>query len=327
MKLSTSSSTSTLASITCKKRLVWTCRDCSGASDWWIVDDPFTVASQQNHQLSFKYQLSGGGQHDVTTQSSWSNNNNGVATVGSGTGLVHGVSPGGPIITAEDDFVAIAGENCGAPPDPCPFDMGMYETSPGNVVFVTISIRSSGTAASDNAARGAYNSENGTYNLGNFVSGGQAPGYCSIGFEADGTVSPSNYAGTINLVRTNGGSNYSGSNGQTLYSSYPPGTDDTSNPVYLDTNPQSGGSNGKVSIWMPLASSLIRMKSGAKGLTSSKTPSYPTGPMWRMRSAFMPECLVVGDRVAIASRLTCLAIMSLTWDRLLQLGTCNREVA
>jgi hypothetical protein len=124
-------------------------------------------------------------------------------------------------------------------------DEGCTATGSGplTTVAVSLSIQSSGTPASDNAARGAYNSENGTYNLSNIIATG---GYCSIGYQVTGTVSPPTYSGTINFVRTKGGQSWTGSTGQTLANTYNPGTDDTSKPQYQDNDPQSGGSNGKV---------------------------------------------------------------------------------
>lgn len=110
-------------------------------------------------------------------------------------------------------------------------------------VTVTLSIQSSGTAANDNSARGAYNTEVGRYGLGAFVGTGQ---FCTIGYQVSGTVSPSTYTGTINLVRTKGGRSWKGSTGQTLDQTFATGTPDTSPAQFEDTNPQSGGSQGVV---------------------------------------------------------------------------------
>ena len=108
---------------------------------------------------------------------------------------------------------------------------------------MTFAIQSSGTAATDNAARGAYNTEVGTCNLGAFVGTGQ---FCSFGYQVTGTVTPSTYTGAINFVRTKSGVSYKGSTGQTVDTTYPAGTPDTSDPQFQDTDPQSGGSGGKV---------------------------------------------------------------------------------
>jgi len=113
----------------------------------------------------------------------------------------------------------------------------------GSVVQATISITAHGQPASDDSARDAYNTANGTYNLGPIVATG---GYCSIGFEASGTVTPSSYTGTVNLIRTRGGVAYTGSTGQTVLKTYPNGSPDTSQPQYEDTDPHSGTSNGVV---------------------------------------------------------------------------------
>lgn len=113
----------------------WRCEYCSGASDWWIVDDPFAVALSQNHQLTYWVQMHGGGQHDYTSGSDWSSTNNGVATVS--TGLVHGASAGTATIDAYIDL-AIYGQVCGGAPE-CPFDDGLQAGSPGTVQIPTAS--------------------------------------------------------------------------------------------------------------------------------------------------------------------------------------------
>jgi len=113
----------------------WKCEYCSGASDWWIVDDPFAVPVTQNHQLTYWVQLHGGNQLNETSGSDWSSTNNGVATVS--TGLVHGASTGTATIDAYIDL-DIYGQVCGGPPE-CPFDDGLQAGSGGDVISVAIS--------------------------------------------------------------------------------------------------------------------------------------------------------------------------------------------
>ena len=163
--------------------------------------------------------------------------------------------------------------------------------APGTVVVVTISIKSSDAAASGNSARDAYHSAEGTYSLGKFVN--SSGGYCTIGYEADGAVTPSSYTGTVILVRTKGGVNYSGSTGQTVYSTYPTGTDDTSNPELEDQDPQSGGSNGVV---YDLDAPAVQ-------------PA--TNEVWRKRvnyfeNAQLPDGTYVANEVGFYVRISCL---------------------
>jgi hypothetical protein len=165
--------------------------------------------------------------------SDWSSSNTSVAQVT--TQLVTPEGAGQATAIAEGDVLIGVGSYCAYDPE--------QATAPVDVVSVNLTIQSSGTPATDNSARGAYNSEVGTYNLGPIIATGQA---CSIGYQVTGAVTPSTYAGTINLVRTMGGVSYTGSTGQTVANTYPSGTSDTSKPQYEDTNPQSGGSNGVV---------------------------------------------------------------------------------
>lgn len=67
-----------------------------------------------------------------------------------------------------------------------------------------------------------------------------------MGYQATGIVTPSSYTGAINFVRTMSGKSYTGSTGQTLDTTYPSGTDDTSQARFQDNDPQSGGSSGKI---------------------------------------------------------------------------------
>ena len=117
-----------------KATCIWTCIYCSGASDWWIVDDPFAMAYNQNHQQTFWVQMHGGSQLNETSASDWTSSNHGVATVSSG--LVQGVAPGSVDITSYIDM-DLYGQVCGAPPE-CPFDDGLQDSSGGGVTPVLV---------------------------------------------------------------------------------------------------------------------------------------------------------------------------------------------
>jgi hypothetical protein len=221
---------------TCNGGCVW----CNGETSAWL-DSP-TLSIGGSRQVKATDQWNTGWQYDFTSLSSWSSSLTQIATIDSSTGMAKGVSAGTTQYQADfQDF--LYGQSCNVNP-PCPIGPGrIYPISPGPVLLVTISIQSSGTPASDNSARDAYKTENGTYNMGAIVATG---GYCSIGYQASGALAPSSYTGTVNLVRTKGGVVYTGSTGQTVETTYANGTPDTSNPQFEDTNPHSGGSNGKV---------------------------------------------------------------------------------
>ena len=125
-----------------------------------------------------------------------------------------------------------------------------------SVVTVTISINNSGQPALDDAARVAF--LQGAAALGAGVvqlPTNTSPQTCAVGVQFVGTVSPSNYTGTITLRRrfptTTVGELYQG---QVQYlptyfapgGGHGPGDDDTSYPPLLDSDPQSGNSGGHV---------------------------------------------------------------------------------
>jgi hypothetical protein len=219
------------------------CISCDGEVLAYVNISPFAVAKGGTHQLSFTTQDSSGNQY--AAWGTWSSSNTSVATVAgqnSEYGSVTGVSPGVATIYAEGFGSVYNSDYCAYDPF-CPDNTNFQGSGPGTVVVATISITSSGTAATDNSARDAYKSLVGTYNLGAFVATG---GFCSIGYQASGMLTPSSYTGAVNLVRTKGGVVYAGSTGQTVQTTYPTGSNDTSMPQYEDTNPHSGGSNGVV---------------------------------------------------------------------------------
>jgi len=108
-------------------------------------------------------------------------------------------------------------------------------------VWAVISQRTSGTVSSDDAAIGAYDSAEGTTNLG--LMSGSNPTGCVIGNETIGTIAPPNYTSYVTLhrfvVADMGYRNSTQTGGVTNF-------DDTSDPALRDDDPQSGNSGGKV---------------------------------------------------------------------------------
>lgn len=220
------------------------CISCDGEVLAFVNVTPFAMAKSGKRQLSFTAQNNNGTQYSST--GTWGSTNTGVATVSAQNnglnGLVTGIASGTSSLWAQGFGSVYSSSYCAYDPS-CPYNTNYQGSGTGTVVVATISIRDSGAAATDDAARDAYKSETGTYNLGTFVG---TNGFCSIGYEAAGSITPTSYTGTINLVRTKGGAVYTGSTGQTLQTSYPNGTNDTSPPQLEDTNPHSGTSNGTV---------------------------------------------------------------------------------
>ena len=263
------------------------CETCNGYTGMFIIDSPFGVAVSATHQLNSYGNWNTGGQYTMTSSGPWSSDHTNIATVS--VGLVSGVSSGSATATFTYYNAPVGvGYICHSNNTGCPTST-FGPSSPGSVVRVTISIRSSGSASLDNSARGAYNSVTGRYGLGNFVD---TNGFCTIGYEGVGAVTPSGYTGTITLVRTKGGKDYKGSNGQTLDQSFANGTNDTSDPSLEDTDPQSGGSAGKVyDLDAP----------GRKPATSE---------IWRKRMNFfenaqLPDGTYVATEVPFYVRLSC----------------------
>jgi hypothetical protein len=267
---------------TCSGQCVW----CNGATDAWLTIP--TIPNVNNAQLTMTDQWNSGTQYNLTNNSGWTSYQTNIATVKSSGGMATGVSPGAASFGAYDGEEFVYAQSCVIPP--CPVQAGVRGSGGGTVLAVTISIKSSGTAASDDSARGAYHTLVGTYNLGNFVDPG---GFCTIGYEASGKTAPSSYSGTVTLVRTKGGVTYRGSTGQTVNTTYPPGTPDTSEAQYEDTNPQSGGSNGVVYDLdapgvKPLPSEIGRMRLNF------------------FENAQIPDGTYVANEVGFYARLSCL---------------------
>jgi hypothetical protein len=114
-----------------------------------------------------------------------------------------------------------------------------------NIVTASLTLRAQNTqsVSLDNSTRSQYISDTGgTDQLGFFV-GGPSPAGCLAGTEMVGFLAPSSYTGQINLHRTV--LSIACYNGSTAASCGSAGPDD-SDAAHLDSDPQSGGSQGKV---------------------------------------------------------------------------------
>jgi len=114
------------------------------------------------------------------------------------------------------------------------------------VLWVDLSSRTNGQASLDNAARGNYwAAEGGTFDLGPLNNGVQMV----CGIEFTGSVHPSEFNSTIALRRSfNSARTYLGSSQDTSSGSVnnDGGVDDTSASDYVDQDPQSDNSHGRV---------------------------------------------------------------------------------
>jgi hypothetical protein len=102
---------------------------------------------------------------------------------------------------------------------------------------------------------------------------------CAVGVELVGLVTPANYTGQVTLKRSKSVYAYYGS---TLMSGYPASGPDTSGDPYLDTDPQTGGSAGKV------------YDIDAPGVTAPLAVTTPRVTVNYIRSNFV-EWAVLGD--------------------------------
>jgi hypothetical protein len=110
------------------------CINCSGYADYGIDLDPFGIPVGSNIQETFYGQYSSSGtKYNLTSQSNWSSSNTSLATVS--TGLVQGVSPGSPSISAVlSGYEVMPGTACNVPPN-IPRCRTFYPSgsTPGNV--------------------------------------------------------------------------------------------------------------------------------------------------------------------------------------------------
>jgi len=109
----------------------------------------------------------------------------------------------------------------------------------------TITQNTFGAYTGDDGAGPNYTNKVGTSNLGMFANNTRFNG-CGIGFETVGTISPSNYTGTIKIHRTIVTDQAWINSSENKPAEEPPGYNDTSLDFVQDENPQSGTSKGKV---------------------------------------------------------------------------------
>jgi hypothetical protein len=108
-----------------------------------------------------------------------------------------------------------------------------------------VSLRTSNEVSTDNAARENYRTAEGTYRIGPIIATGSTPG-CFGGFEAVGTITPSNYTGNVILHRQFLSDAAYTNSTKTGGATTP--ADDTSDPAGRDDDPQSTTTFRKASI-------------------------------------------------------------------------------
>lgn len=215
------------------------CGTCCGYYNTRLTPNPFSGPASFNNQDYYLAQEQCGGYWDDFTGSaySWYSTNTAVATLPNS--MLHTVAIGTATGSAQNLLQATH------PAPACPQAV-MNGSQPVSVVSVAMSLQSSGTIASDNSARDLYEILTGTYSLG--IQTTTQPNFkaCIAGLQLTGTVTPSTYAGTIQLKRTLVSCGvYHSSN---VADTCTPG-DDTSATSNEDEDPQSGGSMGKVYDW------------------------------------------------------------------------------
>lgn len=122
------------------------CQTCSGVTSTSVAANPFSVAVGGQNQLSLYETWNTGSQTDLTSASSWTTSNAGLATVGTpGTGtpgLVAGVGAGSPTISVQYPYTDIplyTNYWCEGSQWICPlYYSGASAGALGNVVSVTI---------------------------------------------------------------------------------------------------------------------------------------------------------------------------------------------
>jgi hypothetical protein len=112
-----------------KATCAYRCINCNGAVSWAIAANPFSVTVGDSTQLAFTTRWNTGLQYDRTLVSTWSSNNNNIATVSKG--LVHGMDAGGVTVNSDDNSEPWSGQSCGSPPLPCPPEQGISLSAPG----------------------------------------------------------------------------------------------------------------------------------------------------------------------------------------------------
>ncbi|HLH09410.1 MAG TPA: hypothetical protein VKW78_19385 [Terriglobales bacterium] len=202
----------------------------------YLDQDPIDIILQQVFGVTITgYDGCYGNPVDVTGYyTTWGTNDGSVATAQNAQ--VTGVGAGSTSSFGQGSTPRYASRGS------CPW-LQRTASAPTNVVAATLTQQTSGSVSSDNGALAAYNSAEGTTNLGPIIGTGTVGSGCFIGNQVTGSIVPAAYSGTVIIHRwimndaeyTNSAQTGSSSN-----------EDDTSSPTYRDDNPQSGGSAGKV---------------------------------------------------------------------------------
>lgn len=221
-----------------------TCTYCNGYSNFSL--SPGSASLVVGGSLTFTaWGVDSYGNPNEFFGGQWSTSSNGTVSSVSG-GTVTGDNGGGDAVMDQlSNIQEWQGQMCvsdNMTPNCNP--QNPYASASVSVVTATISQKTSSTVSTDDSALTAFQNATGNTNLGAKIFAGNVQG-CGIGFETIGTITPSNYTGNVTLHRT--------LLNQKLYVNSTdaggergPNVDDTSPSNFLDVNPQSGGSAGKV---------------------------------------------------------------------------------
>jgi hypothetical protein len=200
-----------------KATCVLMCSNCVGPSDFFIIDDPFSVSVSGTHQLQFYSQYLNGLQYNITGSSSWSSSATSVATVS--VGLVSGVSGGSLTVTATGPKETANGKYCAMYVAPaCPL-LPPQVSTPGTVCGFTVTP----------ASATAKDCTNGTLNSLNFVAT-PYPSSCSLNASNSTCTTPTTATGAIDLVNAQSPAcsmNYNQGTATVEYYAGPPGQTNT----------------------------------------------------------------------------------------------------
>jgi len=114
------------------------CLSCSGASEFNVIIDTFSVAVGGQTQESLIATWNNGNQYDLTGSSSWTSSNTSVATVQ--TGMVTGVASGQLVVGAGDASEPLDTPQCNSG-GVCPSYTGGGGSSNGNVMAIPTNFR------------------------------------------------------------------------------------------------------------------------------------------------------------------------------------------
>jgi hypothetical protein len=114
-----------------KATCLYTCVTCQGAVSAGL--DAFAISVGGNHQLDSVATYKSGAQYDITYDSVWTSRQPPIATVGTTTGLGHGVSAGTVTMAFTAPDIPVAGQSCGNPPPACGDQSGIGGSGSGPV--------------------------------------------------------------------------------------------------------------------------------------------------------------------------------------------------